>query len=442
MSKSAAIQNPASVAEQSVIGCILVDENTLSIAREIIKPQDFYCEANRAIFATMCALEDNGKPINLATLASSLSAEQTFVEAGGINYLVSCNQDTPSASQIEYYAAVVRNDSIRRKLSVFADTVKGMSQHPLDDADTVVSRLSDELQNLSGQSAVTPWVDFSAAIQSACRQLTEDEEGSVISTGFVDLDAKMTGFRPGALTIVAARPAMGKTAFGLNIMSHAAFNDGLPVAFFSLEMTADELTTRTLSSRAKVNGNALRQKTMNESEWDRILDAARKYAHASVFIDETPALDISTLRERARRLHRQHNIRMIIVDYLQLMRSSSKKAQNREQEVADISRGLKAIAKELHVPVIALAQLNRAVDARADKRPVLSDLRESGSIEQDADNILFIHREDYYRPNAEQTNEAEIIIAKQRSGPTGIVKLHWAGEYTLFSNLEGAMRFV
>lgn len=433
--------SPSSIAEQSIIGCVLIDNDTLAIAREIIKPEDFFSKCNQMIFSSMCASEDAGNQITVASILVDLMNEPAFNEAGGINYLTNCSSECITAQSITHYAKIVRDESIKRKLGLFGETLRNISQNRVEDIDAEISKLSDELLSLTSTSKITPWMDFKSAVQSACYELVNNEPSCVVPSGFIDLDAKITGFRPGCLTIIAARPAMGKTAFGLNLMQYAAFKLKIPVAFFSLEMTADELVNRTLSCMSSINGNAIRQKRLNDNEWNRLLNSAEKYSDAMIFIDETAAIDISVLRERARRLHKQNGIRMIIVDYLQLMRSGSKRVQNREQEVADISRGLKEIAKELRIPVVALAQLNRAVDARACKQPVLSDLRESGSIEQDADNILFIHREDYYKPNEKPTNEAEIIIAKQRSGPTGIVKLHWEGEYTRFSNLEQDAQF-
>ena len=320
---------------------------------------------------------------------------------------------------------------------MFADNLKKVTGEPIDDVNELIAKLGEQLFELGYNTVNTPWKTMKTALSETCESLVNIESDSeVIHSGYVDLDAKITGFRPGALTIIAARPAMGKTAFGLNLLVNAALNSNCPVAFFSLEMTSEELVSRILSCVASINGNSIRQKHLTDDEWGRLLVAAEKYSKANVFIDETAAIDISTLRDRAKRLYKQFGIKMIIVDYLQLMKSDKKRIQNREQEVADISRTLKGIAKELHIPVISLAQLNRSLDSRADKRPVLSDLRESGSIEQDADNILFIHREDYYHPNDTPTNEAEIIIAKQRSGPTGIVKLRWEGQYTRFSTIE------
>lgn len=434
--KISSVSSFAAVAERNVIAAVLLDSEVLAMAREIIKPADFFDALNQAIFAAMCKLEDAGQAINLASLYSDLAANALFNEKGGIRYLSKCMSDLPSAVTIVQNCKLVRSDSLRRKLSSFGDRLRQLCMTPFDDVDAAISQLGDELSGIAEGSAVQPWQDFESALKGAFNDLMSQDDEQRVVTGFADLDAKLTGLKPGSLTIVAARPAMGKTAFGLNVLSHVALKQKIPSAFFSLEMTTSELAYRMLSALSSVNGNAIRMKRMDDAEWNRLLEFARVYSKSEIYIDETPALDIALLRERARRLHRQHKIGLIIIDYLQLMKADTKRAQNREQEVATISRTLKSIAKELHIPVIALAQLNRALDARADKHPILSDLRESGSIEQDSDNILFIHREDYYRKDEQKDNTAEIIIAKQRSGPTGVVKLHWADEFTRFSNLD------
>ncbi len=428
--------NRAFTAEKSVIGAVLIDETVLGIAREILSPDDFYSSVNQEIFKAMCELNNNNSQINLASLAVNLSNSQPFNNEGGISYLIECSHICPTADSIEFDAKLVRDDSVRRKLLSFSDSIKSISNQNITDIDSVISSLSSELLSLSESTAVTPWIPFCTSIENVCNQMIDDTSYDVIKSGFIDLDAKLTGFKQGALTIIAARPAMGKTALGLNIMANMAIDAKIPVAFFSLEMTADELTNRVISARANVNGSAIRQKKLSEAEWDRYIKETERLHDAKIYIDETPAIDISVLRDRARRMSVQYGIKALIVDYLQLMTSGNKRVQNREQEIATISRGLKGIAKELHIPVIAMAQLNRSVETRAEKRPVLSDLRESGSMEQDADVVMFIHREDYYQPNAEPTHEAEVIIAKHRNGPTGVVKLHWQGEYTLFSNAE------
>lgn len=428
--------SPSAISEQSVIGCILLDESTVHIAREMLKPDDFYFSINRKIYTEMLHLSESGQEINLASVLGRLVFDDEFNKQGGVDILTNSTTIISSAAFIETYANRVKKEAVRRKLSLFADGIKDITSKPIEDIGAVISSLGDSLFDLNDYQTNTPWRTFSELVCSACERMIDKSGGDAVKTGYIDLDRMIGGFKPGELAIVAARPAMGKTAFGLNIMTNAMVKDNMPIAFFSLEMTGEELMNRVLSNLASVNGDLIKNQTLNDEEWNRVLSSAEKYSRSKIYVDETPAIDIATLRDRSKRMHKQFGIKLIIVDYLQLMRSEKKKVQNREQEVADVSRTLKAVAKELHIPIIALSQLNRNVDARAEKRPVMSDLRESGSIEQDADKVMFIHREDYYRPNAEQNHEAEIIIAKQRNGPTGIVKLRWTGEYTRFETLD------
>ena len=422
-------------AERAVIGSILIDPSVVSIAREIAKPADFEGELNRNIYEVICRLADAGQPIDIATVGTPLMADASFKDAGQFCYLSEICANLPSALNIERYAQLVRNDALRRKLAAFSAELAVMAQRPIDDPDTLISQIGDRLANLAQNSSNSACMTFRDVIMCSCAEMTQDGANSAIKSGFCELDQMLSGFRPGSLTIIAARPAMGKTALGLNIAAHAAMDEGIKTLFFSLEMTGAELGTRILSSRARVDSVRIKQMRLTTEDMRAILDAAEKYRNSPIYVDETPGLDIAVIRERAKRMHRQHGIQLIIIDYLQLIRSANRRIQNREQEVADISRSLKALAKELAVPVIALAQLNRAVDSRPDKRPWLSDLRESGSVEQDADNVLFIHREGYYQRNPDDTS-AEIIIAKQRSGPTGTVNLSWNGRFTLFENIN------
>lgn len=422
-------------AEASIIGAILVDPESISVAKEKIAPQDFYHEVNRLIYMAACELYDAGKPIDIATVGSPLISNASFNNAGGFGYLSRLQAELPSSINMPHYCDMLKKDSTRRKMWAFADNLRVLSERPIEDIEGTLDRLGNELLNLGSNDSAGTIVTFGNAVTQACAELAQRDGLTCVKSGFADLDGMTDGFRPGTLTILAARPAMGKTALGLNFMANAAIDANVPTAFFSLEMTTSELVYRVLSARASVDGSSLKKMKLSDGEWKLILEAAEKYHDAPIYIDETSGLDISVLRERAKRLHRQHGIKLLIVDYLQLIRSSDKRIQNREQEVANISRTLKGIAKELKIPVIALAQLNRAVDSRTDKRPFLSDLRESGSVEQDADNVIFIHREDYYNRNETNDNIAEIIIAKQRSGPTGTVKLLWNGKFTRFENL-------
>lgn len=429
--------NRAQEAERSLLASVLIDPSTLALVTEAVKPDDFYSEAHRQIFQSMLDLDFDDKPINVATLTAKLFGQQQFVEIGGTNYLSDISSQLPSASNVTHFAEIVRSQSILRRLSQIGDSLKYASTQPVDDVDELVTKISDDVLNLSIESGSDKWTAFPDAMtQSISNIVNAKEKPKPITTGFVDLDRMLAGLRPGTLTIVAARPAMGKTALGLNIATNIAHNQHKAVGFFSLEMTVAELTNRILSNAASVQCSSFVNETLTEEEWERVMDALSRYSDSKIYIDETAGLDILTLRERCKRMQRKHGIDIVFVDYLQLMTSKSRKVFNREQEVADISRGLKRIAKELHIPVVAMAQLNRANESRPNKRPMLSDLRESGSIEQDADCIMFIHREAYYHKGEEDDHIAEIIIEKQRSGPTGVIKLYWDGTYTRFSSYE------
>lgn len=425
-------------AEQEVIGCILMDNSTIDVIRGIVSIKDFYAEYNREIFQAVCDLSEKGEEVNTATLLSKLVSAKSFNDNGGVELLTRATSNLPNAILADLHAKNVRKHSVMRTLETIGTSIKESACADIDVYE-YISKVKDELESLADCETNKPWVSIGEAISKAVTTIKDVKDGNkqdIAKTGFVDLDEMLSGLRPGALTIIAARPAMGKTSFGLNIMSNVAEKCGVPVAFFSLEMTSEELALRTISSTVGIPGSYLKQGKITNDEFGKILDYWGKEAKTNIYIDETAGIDILALRDRTKQMHKRYGIGLVIVDYLQLVRSGNKRIQNREQEVSDVSRGLKGIAKDLHVPVIALAQLNRNVDTRADKHPVISDLRESGSIEQDADNIIFIHREDRYKSNAEQDHIAEIIVAKQRSGPTGTVKLHWDGKYTRFDNLD------
>lgn len=424
-------------AEKNVLGSILLDPSVLTIASDALQTDDFFTTAHQAIFSMMKKLDESHQPVDAAIIGSMLSSNQSFNEAGGIKYLFDLTLQLPSAINIKKYCAVVRNDSMRRRIQALSIEIAEKANDPIVDCAEFIQTAKDKLDSIADRAVEQPWKCFEDVARSAMEDIFAIQSGKMkgVDTGFIDLDSKLSGLRPGSLTIIAARPAMGKTAFALNIVKNSSIGNGLPTAFFSLEMTSKELALRILSSVSGVNSSTIRNATMNDSQWNALFGAVEQYKKAPIVIDETPGISISSLRDRAKRMKTENGIKLIVVDYLQLMTSSSKRATNREQEVADISRGLKNLAKEVEVPIICLAQLNRAVDARTDKRPFLSDLRESGSIEQDADTILFIHREDYYeKDKSKQNNKAEIIIAKQRAGSTGIINLHWNGETTTFSN--------
>lgn len=429
----------ATQAETAVLGSIILDNTVVSIVNERLSPDDFNDALNARIFASAVELDKSGFPIDVSTLTTKLSGDGLFKERGGVFYLANLTANLPSAMQVERYAQLVRNDAIRRKLSAFGARLQADAQSAQLDMEHYLSTAAETMHQIIDDTGARSFCDIRTATQDACNMLMEamNNGGALrgIQTGFIDLDNLIAGLRPGTLTILAARPAMGKTALALNIICDIAIRQGIPSGMFSLEMTSVELALRILSAQSKVPSDVIRKGSLSETQWDDTMAAVQRYSSAPLYIDDTSGITISTLRDRARRLKMQKDIQFLVVDYLQLLTSGSKRVQNREQEVADIARGLKNLSKELSIPVLALAQLNRAVDARTDKHPFLSDLRESGSIEQDADNILFIHRAGYYDKNTAD-NTAEIIVAKQRNGATGTVTLQWNGKLTQFSNLE------
>lgn len=427
-------------AERAVIASIILDNATLTLISGKLSAEDFYDAVNGKIYSACVELDQCGLPIDIATIYTKLSDDKALQERGGTYYLAQISNEIPSAIMIERHAQLVINDSIRRRLSAFGQSLQMDAEKPIFNIEEYVSNAAETMHQIIDDTGANSFFDLNTATKSACEEMMAAMQngGAVkgIPTGFHDLDNIITGLRPGTLTILAARPAMGKTALALNIISDVAIRRQIPSAIFSLEMTATELATRIISARSRVDSSCIKKGVLSDEQWDSIMNSIEKMHDSPLFIDDGSGITISTLRDRARRLQMQRGIKFIVVDYLQLLTSGSKRVQNREQEVADIARGLKNLSKELSVPVLALAQLNRSVESRADKHPFLSDLRESGSIEQDADNILFIHRPAYYDKSLGEDNVAEIMIAKQRNGATGSVNLHWNGKLTEFSNLE------
>ena len=424
-------------AERSLLGSILIDNSTIALVDKL-EPADFYLELNRNIFKTMRDLDANQKPINVATLYAQLAPLKLFEDAGGINYLTDLTQQLPSAANIQRFAKLVKDASLLRNVVQIADKARVQAQLPVDSVTDFVNELNQQVFQLTLNDSNRAYYTSNEVMKSTFDLLEElhssKERVPGVSSGFIDYDQMTAGFRHGTLTILAARPAMGKTALALNFLANAAIDHHVPAAFFSLEMTKEELGSRLLSSRARLHGDKMRRGDFSDAEWSRLLQAMESIMNAPIYVDETPAISITKLAAKARRLKTESNIGLIIIDYLQLMTGSTYNP-SREQEISEISRNLKGLSKELSVPIIALAQLNRGVESRTDKGPMLQDLRESGAIEQDADVITFIYRDDYYNKESTEKGISEIIIAKQRSGPTGTVKLKWFGEFTLFENL-------
>lgn len=432
-------------AEQSVLGGLLLDNLAWDRAADLLNASDFYRHEHRLIYGAISSLIAASKPADVITVFEALQSLGKAEDSGGLPYLNALAQSVPSAANVRRYAEIVRERAVLRKLIAASDDIATKAFNPqgkpvsqiLDEAETKIFQIGEEgARNKQG------FQDMHRLVQSLLERVDElekngAEEVTGIRTGFYDLDRYTAGLQKGDLIVLAARPSMGKTAFALNIAEHVAVEEGLPVAVFSMEMGAAQLALRLVGSLARVDQQHLRTGKLRDDEWERLPVAASKLSQAPIFIDETAALNPAELRARARRLARQYGgtLGLIVIDYLQLMSGTSDNDENRATVLGEISRGMKALAKELQCPVIALSQLNRGVETRNDKRPMMSDLRESGAIEQDADVITFIYRDDYYNKDSKEPGVAEIIIAKQRNGPVGTVKLTFLKPLTRFDNL-------
>lgn len=433
-------------AEQSVLGGLLLDNAAWDRIADLLGPEDFYRFDHRLIFQHIARLINASRPADVITVYESLSGIGKADEVGGLSYLNALAQNTPSAANIRHYAQIVRDRSVLRRLITVSDEIAGLAFQPqgrevrkiLDEAESRIFSIAEEgARGVQGFSEIRPLL--AQVVERVDELYNRENKNDVtgVPTGFLDLDRKTSGLQPGDLIIVAGRPSMGKTAFSVNIGEHVAIESGLPVAIFSMEMSGTQLAMRMIGSVGRLDQHKLRTGQLAEDDWPRLTYAIQKMNDAQIYIDETPALSSDSLRSAARRLARQcGKLGLIIVDYLQLM-SPNSAGENRSTEIGEMSRGLKALAKELACPVIALSQLNRSVEQRPNKRPQMSDLRESGSIEQDADLILFIYRDEVYNPDSPDKGTAEIIIAKQRNGPIGEVRLTFSGQYTKFDNYSG-----
>ena len=425
-------------AEESVLGGILLNSQALDKVIEVMGADDFYRETNRKIFLTMLSLTERGEPIDLITLTDALKARDELQEIGGATYLAELSDKVPSAANIAFYARIVKEKAVLRSLinvsgEIVSRCYTGQEdiEQFLDEAERLIFDVSEKRIRPAFSKVGDMIMDTIKTIE----QLYERKElVTGVPTGFLDLDQKTAGLQPADLVIIAARPSMGKTAFVLNIAQYVALQTEMAVGIFSLEMAKEQLVMRMLCAEARVDNAKVRAGYLGERDFPRLAMAAGRLAEAPIYIDDTPGQNVLELRAKARRLKREANLGIIVIDYLQLMRGLTSQ-DNRTQELAEISRSLKALAKELEVPVVALSQLNRQVELRADKRPVMSDIRESGSIEQDADVIMFIYRDEVYHPETEEEGTAEIIIGKQRNGPTGTVRLAFRSEYTRFDSL-------
>ncbi len=431
-------------AESSVLGGLLLDNSAWDRVGDLLKDQDYYRHEHRLIHAAIASLLNDSKPADVITVFEHLQRHGNADKVGGLNYLNMLAQYVPSAANIQRYAEIVHERAILRKLITISDEVATQAFNPqgrqvakiLDEAEQKIFNIGEENGRLKQgfQSMESLVVQLLSRVEEMAAN-PNDITG--IPTGFTDLDRMTAGLQPGDLIVLAARPSMGKTAFAINIAEHVAMNEGLPVAVFSMEMGAAQLAVRVVGSIGRLNQTSLRTGRLKDDEWARLTETVERLRNVSLYIDETPGLTPSELRSNARRLSRQYGkLGLIVVDYLQLMSTGSSDGDNRATELGEISRGLKMLAKELQCPVIALSQLNRSVEQRTDKRPMMSDLRESGAIEQDADIIMFIYRDEYYtKAECKEPGTAEIIIGKQRNGPTGMVRLAFMNTLTRFEIL-------
>ncbi len=433
------VQPNDTIAEQAVLGSMLVDKDAVIAAVEILVPEDFYREDNKEIYAAMMELYGLGKHIDMITIIDQLKLRGTLEKVGDATYIATLIDNVPTTSNIESYVKIVEEKSVLRKLIKVANDILKMGYGQTEEVDTIIEqtekKVFDVLQDRNARGYSSLKEVLVTAFDTIEKMYQNKNKVSGIESGFIDLDKKISGLNPSSLIILAARPAMGKSAFVLNIAEYVAMHDKVPVMIFSLEMSKEEIANRMLASESEVDSMKIKNgNDLTSEDWLKLGQASGRLSDIPLYIDDTPGLTSAELRAKCRKAKLEKNIGLVIIDYLQLMESKTK-SPSRQQEISEISRSLKILAKELQIPVIALSQLSRATESRTDHKPMLSDLRESGAIEQDADIVMFIHREDYYNPETEKKNIAEIIIAKNRSGETGTVELAWLGQYTKFANL-------
>ena len=427
-------------AEQSVIGSMIMDREAIIVASEIVLGEDFYNKQYGVLFDTMVELNDEGRPVDLVTLQDRLKEKDVPPEVSSLEFIRDLITAVPTSANIKHYANIVAEKSTLRRLIRINEDIANTCYVGKDSLEDILADTEKRVFDLVQRRNTGEFVSIRQIVMNAMDNIEKasHNKGNVtgVATGFLDLDYRTAGMQPSDLILVAARPSMGKTAFVLNIAQYVAFKQAKTVAIFSLEMSKEQLVNRLFSMESKVDSQHLRTGNLSDVEWEKLIESAGVIGKSNLIIDDTPGISISELRSKCRKYKLEHNLEMIIIDYLQLMSGSGRSTDSRQQEISDISRSLKALARELHVPVIALSQLSRAVEQRPDHRPMLSDLRESGAIEQDADVVMFIYRDDYYNKDTDKNGIAEIIIAKQRNGPIGTIELVWLPDYTKFANME------
>ncbi len=426
-------------AEQSVIGSMIMDKDAILVVSEVINSSDFYEQQHSILFDSMLELFNEGKPVDLVTLQNRLKEKDVPPQISSLEFIRDLVSSVPTSANVKYYAQIVRDKAVLRRLIRVAEETANSCYLDKENLDTILEKTEKEVFNISQNRGTKDFTDIREVVLRSIDSIeaASKNKGSVtgIATGFYDLDYKTAGFQPSDLILIAARPSMGKTAFALNIAEYVALRSNITTAVFSLEMSQDQLAKRLLAMNSKVDSQNIRTGNLSADEWANLMESARIIGNSCLVIDDTSSISISELRSKCRKLKLERNLGLVIVDYLQLM-SGNKRAESRQQEISEISRSLKALAREINVPVVALSQLSRAVEQRPDKRPMLSDLRESGAIEQDADLVMFIYRDDYYHLDSQEPGVTEIIIGKQRNGPTGTIKLAWIPQYTRFANRE------
>ena len=423
--------------EQSILGSILLDKDAIITVTETIKPDDFYKEAHKIIYECMITLSNKGEPIDLITLTEELRKQGHLNDIGGISYITSLSTIVPTTSNVKYYADIVKEKSVLRKLIKASNEIINLGYSGATKIEDVLEQAEKSIFDISQEKTSDDFKSINLVLMDAYDMIeklyTNKSDVTGITTGFKDLNKKINGLQRTDLILIAARPAMGKTAFSLNLVQNAALKGDASVAVFSLEMSKEQLVQRMLSSQSSVELKKIKTGTLNDNDWPRIIDAMAVLSDAKIHIDDTPGIKISELRSKCRKLKIEKGLDLVLIDYLQLMEGEGNN-ESRQQEISKISRSLKILAKELNCPVVALSQLSRAPEQRADHRPMLSDLRESGAIEQDADIVMFLYRDEYYHADSESTNIGEVIIAKNRHGETGSVELVWLGEVQRFGD--------
>ena len=426
-------------AEQSVIGSMIMDRDAILTASEQLVKDDFYHQQYGILFETITELFNSGAPVDLITLQNRLREKNVPPEISSLEYVGDLVTTVPTSANVKYYAEIVKEKAVLRKLIKINEQIADTCYLGNESLEVILEETEKSIFNLLQSRSNSDYVPIKQVVLNALDkiEIASRTQGNVtgIPTGFVDLDYKLSGLQPSDMILVAARPSMGKTAFVLNIAQYAAFHEDMATAIFSLEMSKEQLVNRLFSLESRVDAQMLRSGNLSDADWEKLIEGAGTIGKSHLIIDDTPGISISELRSKCRKYKLEHDLKLVIIDYLQLM-SGSGRSDSRQQEISDISRSLKQLARELNVPVIALSQLSRQVEQRPDHRPMLSDLRESGAIEQDADVVMFIYRDDYYNKDSENKGIAEIIIAKQRNGPIGTVNLVWLPQYTKFANMD------